>query len=161
MAAVQQRGRYFIDGADLWTYYGVGVESGSDDFLKMPKPKERTTHDWTDENGIDVDLSRTFVEPKEAELKCHLIANDENDFWIKYQRLLATLLQPGLRRLSITELNRDFYVFYKEMAQYQRFTRLQHTNLVACKFGIKFIEKSPDLTGQTFLINETNQFLIV
>ncbi len=52
--------RYYIDGIDLWTTFRIGVEKGSDDFLKIPQRKESTTHDWQDEDGIDIDLTRNF-----------------------------------------------------------------------------------------------------
>lgn len=155
-----QENRYYIDGADLWLYYKVGVESGSDDFLKMPKRKESITHNWQDENGLDVDLSRVFLEAKEIELKCHIIADSEADFWENYNRLLTTLTKPGVRRLSVTELGRDFFVYYKECNIYTRFTRLLQSNKVACKFSLKLIEKLPSLTQQTFIVDEANRFII-
>lgn len=155
-----QENRYFLDGADLWLYYKVGIESGSDDFLKMPKRKDSIMHNWQDENGIDVDLSRVFLEPKEIELKCHIIADSEADFWDNYNRLLTKLTQPGVRRLTIAEFGRDFYVYYKECNIYTRFTRLLQSQKVACKFNLKITEKNPAMTTQTFIVDEENRFLI-
>lgn len=155
-----QTNRYYLDGADLWLYYKVGVESGSDDLLKMPKRKESITHNWLDENGIDVDLSRVFVEAKDIELKCHIIADSEADFWENYNRLQTTLKKPGLRRLTITEFGRDFFVYYKECNIYTRFTRIKSVNKVACKFSLKLTETVPQLTEQTFIVDESTQFII-
>lgn len=155
-----QENRYFIDGADLWTNFKVGIESGSDDFLKMPKRKSSIQHDWSDENGLDVDLSRAFFEAKNIELKCHIIADNEADFWSNYNKFLGVLAKPGNRRLTVTELGRDFYVYYTECSIYTRFTRLLQSNKVACKFNLKLVEPIPDLTVQTFLVDEANKFII-
>lgn len=155
-----QENRYYLDGADMWLYYSLGVESGSDDFLKMPKRKESITHDWLDENGIDIDTSRVFLEAKEIELKCHILAANEADFWEKYNRLLTAFSKPGVRRLTIVEFGRDFYVIYKECNIYTRFTRLLQSKLVACKFGIKLLEQTPALTEQTFIVDELNRFIV-
>lgn len=57
---------YFLDGYSLFQYFGVGVQSGSSDLLKFPDRKDSTTHDWQDENGIDIDLSRVFMASREA-----------------------------------------------------------------------------------------------
>lgn len=160
--ALTQENRYFLDGIDLWLGYRVGVESGSDDFLRMPKKKEGIQHDWQDENGLDVDLSRIFLEAKEVELKCHILAPTEADFWISYDALLATLTKPGVRRLTITEFGRDFYVFYKSCEIYTRFTRLLDSNLVACKFTLKLMEKNPTASAlpPSFLVDEAGRFII-
>lgn len=155
-----QENRYYIDGADLWTHYGVGVESGSDDFLKMPKRKDSITHDWMDEHGLDVDTSRVFLKDKEIDLKCHIIANSESDFWEKYNRLLTALTLPGERRMSVTELGRDFFVIYKECTNFTRFTRIKGTSKVACKFVLKLQQTLPAMTEQTFIIDEANRFII-
>lgn len=160
MATVGPTGRYYIDSADMWLNFGIGVESGSDDFLKLPKTKDRTTHNWSDENGLDMDVTRTFFEAKEIELKVHLIADNDADFWSKYNKFLTVLAKPGTRRLTVTELNRDFFIVYKECTFFTRYTRLLEANKVATKFTIKLLELVPNLDEQVFIVDEENKFLI-
>lgn len=156
-----QSNRYYIDGADMWETYRVGVESGSDDFLKMPRRKESISHDWKDENGLDVDLTRVFLEAKTIELKCHILAESEAQFWLYYEAFLYKLTRPGLRRITVTELGKDFYVYYDDCTIYQRFTRIRGSNLVACKFNLKLIEKLPTSgTAPTFLVSQNDLFII-
>lgn len=157
-----QSNRYYIDSMDLWVHFKVGVESGSDDFLKMPKRKESITRNWQDENGIEVDTSRPFFEAKEIELKCHIIADNEQDFWENYYRFLNILKKPGYRRISVIELQRNFYVIYKDCTVYKRFTRLLSINKVACKFVLK-LQEGLIATGMeldTYIVDEQNRFIV-
>lgn len=155
-----QNGRYYMDGADLWVHFNIGVESGSDDFLKMPKRKDTISHNWLDENGLDVDLSRTFLEAKQIELKCHLLADNEAQFWDCYNRFMAALTKPGIRRITVAEFDRDFYCFYNECNIYTRFTRLKTVNKIACKFSVKLTERVPYMSTATFVIDDAGRFLI-
>jgi hypothetical protein len=142
-------------------YFGVGVESGSSDLLKFPDRKDSVTHDWIDENGIDIDLSRVFLASREATFNMWLLADDENDFWTKYNLFLSYLTKPGLRRLTISEFNRDYYVFYKKMVTLSRLTRIKDVNKVALKFSVTFIEQDPTTNAEpTFLVDDFSRFLI-
>jgi hypothetical protein len=153
--------RFYIDGYDLYIYFGIGVESGSSDLLKFPDRKDSVTHDWIDENGIDIDLSRVFLASREATLNMWLLADDENDFWTKYNLFLSYLTKPGLRRLTISEFNRDYDVFYKKMVTLSRLTRIKDVNKVALKFSVTFIEQDPTTNAEpTFLVDDFSRFLI-
>ncbi len=155
------KGMYFIDGIDLWQTFGIGVEDGSDDLLKIPEAKDRTSHDWLDESGIDIDLSRTFLKPREVSLKCFIISNSESDFWTKFNQFIQLLIKPELRRLSITEHDKNYYVYYQDNNIYERFTRIKNSSKIACKFTLTLVEKNPAFSnGQTFLVDEDNRFII-
>jgi hypothetical protein len=152
---------YEIDGLALYPAFGVGVESGSDDLLKFPKRKDSTSHDWLDENGIDVDLTRVFLESREATFDMWLMADNEDDFWTKYNNFCAYMVKPGLRRLTIAELGKDYFVYYKEMKTLSRLTRIKETNKVAIKFTITFEEPDPTTsTEQVFIVDGEGSFII-
>ena len=152
---------YYLDGLSLFDYFGVGVESGSSDLLKPPDRKDSISHDWMDENGIDIDLSRVFLQSREATFQMFIIANDEADFWNKYNAFISYLQKPGTRRLTISEFSKDFFVFYKSCKTFDRFTRIKDSGKVACKFTLVLIEKDPTAAqAPTFLIEETGRFII-
>lgn len=157
-------GRYFIDGKDIWTAYGMIVESGSDGFLQYPAAKPGITHDWEDQNGVDTDLSKRFLGPRPISLRCGIIASDADDFWAKHNQLLSDLMQPGERRMEVAEFGeRSFFVFYNEVNAFSRLTRLLDGNVpkIACKFTLVFTEQKPTLdNSNVFLIEETGRFLI-
>lgn len=157
-------GQYYIDGADLWLVYGVTIRSGSDDLMKFPERKDSISHDWEDENGIDIDLSRVFLQSREATFQCNIIANSEVDFWQKYNSFLAMLVQPNLRRLEISELSASYFVYYKQCPSFTRFTRIksgQYSGKIAAQFTITLVEQAPNIDASNrYVIDEQNRFII-
>lgn len=157
-------GFYQMDGKDLWTAYNLIVESGSDDFLKYPAKKESITHDWRDSNGIDIDLSRVFVNPREISLNCAIVVSDAAEFWNKYNGLIADLSQPGKRRITVVEFgSRSFFVAYSQCTNFSRLTRVKEgtATKIACKFTLVFIEPEPSLeSSNIFIVDEEGRFLV-
>lgn len=162
-------GRYFINAKDFWTIFSVLVESGSDDFLKLPPAKDRIARDWSDANGLDVDVSKNaFVNAREITLNCAIILDSEADFWERYQKFLAEWRTPGFKRIQVTELGlRSFYCIYKASETFRRFTRVRLDDIgvnetkIACKFSLTMVEPDPNLgTTDTFIVNESGKFLI-
>lgn len=155
-------GQYFIDGKDLFLVFGIVVESGSDDLLKYPERKDSESYDWQDENGVDIDLSRVFFGSREINLQCSLHAQNESDFWEKYHSFLATLAQPELRRLEVTELSSSFYVYYKNCSSFTRFTRIKRGIAAGVsKFTLTLIEKAPTIdSSNVYMITDDNRFMI-
>ncbi len=155
-------GKHYIDGVDLWTTLGITIEKGSyNDLIKLPARKETIEHNWKDEDGLDKDLSRTFYEAREITLNCFIKATSDTEFWTNWQNFLALLGQPGVRRLSVTELGREFYVFYKQSPTFDKITRYKDSTKIASKFVLSLVEQRPGFnTVPTFIIDESNRFLI-
>lgn len=133
-------GFYSLDGQDMWTTYGVFIEKGSDEFLVPPERKEGITHDWFDQNGIDIDVSSPAFKQRDFTIQCALIADNEADFWAKYEAFMSKLMSPGTRTLFIKEFERDFSVIYMKCNNFTRFTRLKTVNKIAAKFTISLME---------------------
>jgi hypothetical protein len=132
--------------------------------LRFPERKDSISHDWKDENGIDVDLSRVFLASREATFSCNFLAANEADFWTKYNSFIYILRQPGLRRLEIAEFGRSFYLYYKSCPSYARFTRIKrgtNAGMISCKFQITLVEKNPTFdSGNVYLITDAVKFII-
>jgi hypothetical protein len=156
------QGKYFMDGADLWTAFGVLFGQGAiDAFLKQPKRKPSLTHDWQDSNGIDVDLSKVFFEKRDLSIRMGMIVNSEADFFIKYAAFFAFLAQPGLRRLTVRQLKRDFFVYYADCTDFNANGQVAGTNKKLCTFTLTLTEPAPTIqTTQHFIIDENGRFII-
>jgi len=153
---------YFLDGRDLWDTFNIGVESGSDDFLKIPERKDSITHNWLDEDGTDVDLSRTFFKSREVNLHCFSQNANREKFWENYNSLITLFRKPGSRRLTITRHNKDYFVYYKDNNAYQsfRFTVMPSGSILT-KFTLTLAEPKPTFEYQpTFLTDEAGRFII-
>lgn len=163
---VDLSGFYYIDGIDLWQAYGLIIQLGSADFLRFPAAKAAISHDWPDQNGIDVDLSKVYLQARTGTLQCVMVADSEAQFFQKHQALLARLVQPGLRRLSITAHGgRSYYVYYKECTTYQQLPGGKLNGLGASgvlhSFGLTFTETNPTIDGKdTHIIADDGAFII-
>ena len=153
---------YLLDGYDLWTTFGITIEKGGlDDLLKLPKRKQSIEHNWMDEDGIDVDLSRTFLEAKDSVLKCVIIADTEADFWLHYNQFLSLLIKPGTRRFSVNVFNMEYQVYYRDCSIYQKLTAFKNTGKLICRFNLTIRETVPGfLNVPTYLVDESNNFII-
>lgn len=70
-------GRFYIDGKDAFTEYGIYVqEGGYNELVAYPPLKAVTSNDWQEEDGIEPDLSEPTLNTKEFSLKIVLSGKD-------------------------------------------------------------------------------------
>ncbi len=78
-------GRFYIDGKDAFTEYGIYVqEGGYNELVAFPPLKAVTSNDWQEEDGIEPDLSEPTLNTKEFSLKIVLsgmVMISCNDIW--------------------------------------------------------------------------------
>ena len=155
-------GQHYIDGKDMYSTFGVVVLSGSDDFLKFPARKASISHDWGDKNGIDVDLSKPFVEAKNVTLQCAMIAADKATFWVNHAAFFAELMKPGTRRLEVAAFEKSFYVYYRDCSSFDRFSKMNNGKIV-CRFTLSVTEQEPDFSGGdgVYWVDDEGQFVIL
>lgn len=159
-------GRYFIDGMDIWSAFGLFVESGSDGFLNYPSRKDGISHDWRDSNGIDVDVSLNFLGPRDITLNFALLSASESDYWTKYQNFITAMVQPGMRRIQLAQfVGKSYQVFYKSCQAYHRFTKIvdaDEDHKIASKFSVTFTESNPAPSASDLFIVTTQdgRFLV-
>lgn len=130
--------RYFIDGVDLYTQYGVTVLNSSGE-IDFSKPKKRLELDWPDDHGVSVESGDTFLEPKEIVLECMLEQSTLALANSKLRSLHAALSTSGLRQLkTFKDAPRVHMVYLSDKIDVQRFD--QGKTLL---FKIKFLEPIP------------------
>lgn len=156
------QGKYFIDGIDLWTNFRIIVRKGSNDaFLKQPKKKDSLTHDWQDTNGLDVDLSKIFFEKREITLKLAMVSETETEFWRQHIAFFSMLSQPGLRRLTVKELDYDYFVYYSDCTSFDKIRSLRSTGKNMFLFSLILIEPNPTIVSDiTYLAVEDGRFIV-
>lgn len=91
--------RYLIDGTDI-NSLGIYVSQGSG-YLDGHKRKIAYKHDWMDEDGADIDLSKFAKEPRDFRFDCFVIGETIEDAIDKLKTLLAIVDMPGVRNLEI------------------------------------------------------------
>jgi hypothetical protein len=160
-------GFYYLDGIDLWKAFGLVVESGSADFLRLPQKKPSITHDWEDVNGIDVDLSRIFLKEKRGTLDCAFFSYSEAEFWEKQESFYTLLTKPETRRLTIrAHGDRSYYVYYEDMTDYKQVGRhelkgTEAEHMIVHTFGLVIVEPNPKINNKhVYLVDGRGRFLI-
>lgn len=97
-------GRFFIDGKDAYTEYGVYVEEGGyNELLKYPSLKSVDTNDWQEEDGIEPDLMDTRLDVKEIALKIILSGT-----YYRWGGLIETLSDKAYHTFDFKEIGRSY-----------------------------------------------------
>lgn len=91
-----------IDGKDILTEYGCRLLDGSlEPLLKYPKRKSLKYNNWAESDGIDPDLSEIEFEPRTVKLSFLMNTGSQEEFWLKYKKLVTDLSAPGYRTFEI------------------------------------------------------------
>lgn len=81
-------GRFYIDGKDAFTEYGIYVqEGGYNELVAYPPLKAVTSNDWQEEDGIEPDLSEPTLNTKEFSLK--IVLSGKDYCWGGFIKLLS------------------------------------------------------------------------
>jgi len=153
-------GTYILNGIDLWTAYGLLVEGGSGGFLALPARKESLSHDFTDRDGLDIDLWQPRFRAREFALRCALHAPDRDAFWTRYNALFTELAAPGAHTLEVADLGRAFRVYYKEQRNLRKLTPLHGGEGAWLRFELVLAETNHlDNIERTYLVDHIGRYL--
>jgi hypothetical protein len=137
-------GSILIDGRDGWSDFGILVlKDGWNDWISFPEMKPPFSHNWEDEDSIEVDLNKVFVKEKNVSLQILFIANSGERFWKNYGKLQDTLIAPGTRTVYIHEIGKIFEVYYSKCPEISKLTRLKNAGKTAVKLTLDFVMPSP------------------
>ena len=137
-------GHLVIDGQDALSDLGFVVRPGSmESWLLLPERKEPFSHDWKDEDGIEVDLENVYLKEKKTSLKCYFISDSEVGFWNKYNALIELLTAPGIRNLYYRELDKEFSVYYTRSSDPRRIQGLKNRDRIIIEITLHFVMPDP------------------
>ncbi|WP_312133392.1 hypothetical protein [Empedobacter sp.] len=126
-----------INNKDLKAIYGLAILTGRERLLAYPERKEPLNFDWQDQNGVDYYLSKVFFKDTEVTLQCAIMANDNVDFWVKYNAFFKEISQPNYQQLFIDDHDMNYQVFYKSGNNFKHsLKRLKNVNKVFVKFDL-------------------------
>jgi hypothetical protein len=133
-----------IDGMDAWGDLGfIVLKDSMEDWLPYPERKEPFTHDWKDENGIEVDLEHVYLKEKKTALKVYFIADFEVDFWNNYKQTLDLLTAPGLRTVYYRAIDKEFSVYYTRATNPVRIKGPKNTDKIIIGMTFHFVMPDP------------------
>jgi hypothetical protein len=150
-----------LDGFDLKATYGLVISNGTVQFLQFPTRKASVSHDWPEENGVDIDLDTPFFEAREFTLTCALIADNRDDFMNQYNGLFTQLSGLDTHALYMEETGQTYQVYYKSQANLTKLSKINNTTKVGVKFDLVFGETNPyDNFEPVYLIDENDNFIV-
>lgn len=140
-------GYFFLDGTDLYLNFGLIIEMGEAEFLRYPPVKDSLEHDWIDDDGVEIDLSRNYFQKRECTLQCAILAPDEATFHMRRDAFIAQIIRPGEHRLEFkTHPGRQYFVTYRRTENWQQTVPLTGSafdGLMGQKFSLVLLEPNP------------------
>jgi hypothetical protein len=137
-------GHFAIDGMDAYGDLGFIVLDGSmENWLLYPEIKEPFSHDWKDEDGIEVDLEHVHLKEKKVDLKVYFITDSEIEFWSKYKTALDLLTSPGLRTVYYRAMDKEFSVYYTRATNPQRVKGPKNADRIIIGMTFHFVMPDP------------------
>jgi hypothetical protein len=137
-------GHLTIDGLDAWGDLGFIVLDGSmEDWFLYPGVKERFSHDWKDEDGIEVDLEHVYLKEKKTSLTFYFMSDSEIEFWNNYKKTLDLLASPGLRTIYYRAMDKEFSVYYTEGSKPKRLKGPKNVPEIIMGMTVHFVMPDP------------------
>lgn len=126
-----------LNGRNLFTDFGLVIQTGTQNLLCMPERKDLLQNNWREQNGTEYDLTAPVFKDKEVVLKVAFMADDDTDFWQKYQEFASEIQQAGYQNLFIEDHSKTYQVFYKNTTNWQKKSkRLKNVSKVFVKFNL-------------------------
>lgn len=87
----------------LLSSHGVVIQTGAEELLEYPERKEVYQNDWAEENGGEYVLDNPKFKDKEVTLKMGILADNDEDFWQKYNAFFHEITKSGFQSLYISD----------------------------------------------------------
>lgn len=126
------RGELYIDGKDAYTDFGVWItEGGYDGLLPFPELVEPDRNDWPDEDGIEPDLEKPTLKPRELNITFVRSVDGRSA-----GALVEYLSEPGYHLFRIPSLGREWSLRLLSHPAYEDWETLE-------AFTLRFAEDIP------------------
>lgn len=126
------RGELYIDGKDAYTDFGVWItEGGYDGLLPFPELVEPDRNDWPDEDGIEPDLEKPTLKPRELNITFVRSVDGRSA-----GALVEHLSKSGYHAFRIPSLGREWSLRLIQSPAYEDWDTLE-------AFTLRFAEDRP------------------
>jgi hypothetical protein len=137
-------GHLVIDGVNAWPDLGfIVLRKSMNSWLLFPERKAPFTHDWRDEDGIEIDLEHVYLKEKKVSLIALFAADSEVQFWNNYREALELMAAPGIQTVYYRELDKDFGVYYTGASNPVSYGRLKGMDVVLFGMTLNFVMPDP------------------
>ena len=137
------RGACIIDNIDIDDLGMLILRGGDNDFLSFPERKPPMQNDWFEYDGLDVDLSEVFFQPKELNVKFNMTCPDTDTFLYNLDELHRILSKSGYRQMYIRDFDRTFSLRYVSCPQFAQRGGLANPAVKSASFTVRFAMDDP------------------
>jgi hypothetical protein len=143
------------------TQFGVLFQRGTwSELLKLPTPKQRASHNWADEHGLDYDeVTPTYFEPLQYNIKCYFRCTSLTDLQNKREALLIILSKPGGFNLRVDALGRSYSLRYVSSPDFNILNPREHKGFIYSAFTL-VLENNFDAVGVDFFLADVNGLIL-
>lgn len=151
---------YILNGVDLEATFGVVIKNVVNALMALPDRKPSLSHDFPDENGLDVDLSNPTFVARDFTFNCVLTADTVENLKNQYFAFFTLLKQQGSYQLYNDFLDMTIDIYYQKQANLSGIQAITN-NGYAVTFDLNFSETDSDLNIPIiYLVDEQNRFLV-
>ena len=148
---------YELDGVPF-DRFGIVIEKGRDDVIKMPAVKKTLSSSYRTSNGIEYDAELVKFSSKEVTLKGCFITSDISRFWACYDAFFGALIQPGLKSLYVDYMGEEYPCYYKRSDDFEI---KDLSSYIIVSFSITLVFTVFRLGEMEYLLASENGCLIV
>lgn len=150
---------YIVSGINLKEIFGVSIKNGVNAMLALPDRKQSLSHDFPEEDGIDIDLSNPTFSARDFTFNCILEGDTVEELTSRYLGLFTLLKQEGTYSIYNDFINITINVFYQKQGN---LSDIQRTSAgYAITFDLTFGEADPNTNLPTvYLVDDLNRFLV-
>lgn len=112
-------GSCIIDNVDIWAYGAFIERDGSNDFLSFPSRRTPDFNDWSEYDGLDVDLSDLSFEAKKVSVNYVILGDDETVFKQRLNAFRTLHFKAGYRNVYVREFNKTFKLRFVGFSKYR------------------------------------------
>lgn len=155
--------QFILNGQDLETTYGVIITNGVNAMMALPDRKASVSHDFPEQDGLDIDLTQPRFSARAFVFNCVLHAISIQDLQNKYFALFTMLRGAGSYQLFNSFLNLTINIYYTKQSNIGNIYKSVKNGVegYAIKFDLNFNETNPDDNiPNIYLTNQDGQFLI-
>lgn len=112
-------GSCIIDNVDIWAYGAFIERDGSNDFLSFPTRRTPDFNDWSEYDGLEVDLSDLSFEAKKVSVNYVILGDDETVFKQRLNAFRTLHFKAGYRNVYVREFNKTFTLRFVGFSRYK------------------------------------------
>lgn len=152
---------WLINRTDISERFGVYLKKGAySSLLSYPTAKPYLTEETRDEDGERVLIQNQRRQARIVSLPCVLVADDQNDFWRKYDEFVQFLLGEGVFDFTMEEHNRTYRFYYVECSDFTNLKPIKGSGKKYSDFTLTLREPNPKNVRRTDVLNaETGEYI--